>query len=87
MTPARPKLTFFVELEIDPLAELFARPEVVPFLAAEGCAVSMGLLDLSARPAAVVRHLESSGVPVTGWLLLDLEDGYWLNADNADRAC
>ncbi len=84
---ARPKLTFFVELEIDPLEELFARPEVVPFLAAQGCAVSMGLLDLSPRRAAVVRHLESSGVPVTGWLLLDVEDGYWLNADNADRAC
>jgi hypothetical protein len=84
---ARPKLTFFVELEIDPLEELFARPEVVPFLAAEDCAVSMGLLDLSPRRAAVVQRLESSGVPVTGWLLLDLEDGYWLNADNADRAC
>jgi hypothetical protein len=46
----------------------------------------MGLLDLSPRRAAVVRQLESSGVPVTGWLLLDLEDGYWLNADNADCA-
>ena len=86
MTPARPKLTFFVELEIDPLEELFERPDVVPFLAAEGCALSMGLLDLSPRRAAVVRRLESSGIPVTGWLLLDLEDGYWLNADNADRA-
>ena len=86
MTPARPNLTFFVELETPPLEELFGRPEVLPFLAAQGCAISMGLLDLSARRAAVVRQLQSSGIPVTGWLLLDLEDGYWLNADNADRA-
>jgi hypothetical protein len=86
MTPARPKLTFFVELETPPLEELFGRPEVLPFLAAQECAVSMGLLDLSDRRAEVVRKIESSGIPVTGWLLLDLEDGYWLNADNADRA-
>jgi hypothetical protein len=86
MTPAKPNLTFFVEVELEPLEELFARPEVVPFLAEQGCAISMGLLDLSPRRAAVVRQLESKGIPVTGWLLLDLEDGYWLNADNADRA-
>src|SRR2546430_6347791 len=36
--------------------------------------------------AAVVRGLETRGVPVTGWLLLDIADGYWLNADNPDRA-
>ena len=86
MKPAGPKLIFFVELELEPLEELFVHPDVVPFLAAQGCAVSMGLLDLSPRRAAVVRLLESNGIPVTGWLLLDEEDGYWLNADNADRA-
>jgi len=86
MTPAKPNLTFFVEVELEPLEALFARPEVVPFLAEQGCAVSMGLLDLSPRRAAVVRELESKGIPVTGWLLLDLADGYWLNADNTDRA-
>jgi hypothetical protein len=86
MNTGSPKLTFFVELETPPLEELFAEPEVLPFLAAQGCALSMGLLDLSERRAEVIRRLESSGIPVTGWLLLDLEDGYWLNADNADRA-
>jgi len=86
VTPGRPKLTFFVELELEPLEELFGQPDVVPFLAAQGCAVSMGLLDLSPRRATVVRLLESNEIPVTGWLLLDVEDGYWLNADNADRA-
>jgi hypothetical protein len=86
MSPAKPNLTFFVELEIDPLEELFGHSEVLPFLTAQGCAISMGLLDLSPRRAAVVRQLESRGIPVTGWLLLDVEDGYWLNADNAECA-
>ena len=81
-----PHLTFFVELESGPLVELFARPEVLSFLAEQGCAVSMGLLDLSGERAEAVRRLEARGVPVTAWLLLDVADGYWLNADNADRA-
>ncbi len=90
MTPAErgdgPALTFFVELAEEPLAELFARPEVVPFLAGGGHAVSMGLLDLSPRRAEIVRRLESQGVAVTGWLLLDVAEGYWLNADNPGPA-
>lgn len=86
MSSAKPNLTFFVEVELEPLEELFGQPEVLSFLAEQGCAVSMGLLDLSPRRGAVVREIESKGIPVTGWLLLDLEDGYWLNADNADRA-
>ena len=55
----RPNLTFFVEVELEPLEELFGQPEVVRFLAEHGCAISMGLLDLSPRRAAVVRELES----------------------------
>jgi hypothetical protein len=86
MTPGKPNITFFVELASEPLEALFERPEVLPFLAAQGCALSMGILDLTSSRAALVRRLESSGVPVTAWLLLDVKNGYWLNADNADRA-
>ena len=81
-----PDLTFFVELATGPLEALFEQPQVVPFLMAERCGVSMGLLDLSESRASLVQRLESSGIPVTAWLLLDEKDGYWLNADNADRA-
>jgi hypothetical protein len=86
MTSGKPNLTFFVELEAEPLEVLFERPEVLPFLTAQECAISMGMPDLSPSRASIVRRLESSGVPVTAWLLLDVKDGYWLNADNADRA-
>lgn len=78
-----PHLTFFVELASEPLVELFARPTVMQFLRDGGHAVSMGLLDLTSARADVVRRLEAAGVPVTAWLLLDVADGYWLNADNS----
>ena len=48
----------------------------MPFLAAEGCAVSMGLLDLSPRRAAVVRRLNQSGIPLIAWQLLPRDEGY-----------
>ena len=85
-TRDRPRLTFFVELAERPLETLFRRPDVLPFLREGGHAVSLGLVDLSRGRAEVVRHLEAAGVPVTAWLLLDVEDGYWLNADNAHLA-
>lgn len=79
-------LTFFVELEAEPLDALLSRSEVLPFLQAGGHALSMGLIDLDAKRARWVRRLEASGVPVTAWLLLDPAEGYWLNADNPERA-
>jgi hypothetical protein len=81
-----PHLTFFVELASARLVELFGREEVVPFLRDGGHRLAMGILDLTPERAAVVRTLEAAGVPVTAWLLLDVRDGYWLNADNAPSA-
>jgi hypothetical protein len=46
----------------------------------------MGMLDLEPDRARVVRDLEAAGIEVTAWLLLDRENGYWLNADNSDLA-
>lgn len=79
------RITFFVELPGDELAKLFADPAVSRFLADGGYALSMGILDLTAERAAIVRDLEGRGVPVTAWLLLDVKDGYWLNADNPEQ--
>lgn len=81
-----PSLTFFVELATPELKTLFATPLVFDFLRQGGHAISMGILDLTAARASIVRDLEAAGVPVTAWLLLDIADGYWLNADNPDRA-
>lgn len=81
----QPQLSFFVEL---PAAELCAvvQPAVIEVLARRGCRVSMAMIDLGAERAQVIRALEGAGVPVTAWLVLPKEQGYWLNADNAAQA-
>jgi hypothetical protein len=80
------RLTFGCELQTDELHDLFADPVVTDTLLELGGGVSLGLLDLSAGRAAVIRQLNEAGVPVTAWLLLPREQGYWFNADNAPQA-
>ncbi|RME82977.1 MAG: hypothetical protein D6775_09380 [Caldilineae bacterium] len=81
-----PRLTFACELETRPLQELFARSDVLSDLQDLGAGVAMGLLDFSAERAEVVRQLNRLGIPLTAWLLLPKEQGYWFNARNAAQA-
>ena len=78
-----PRLTFFCELEPGELQALFASPDLIDDLCSLQAGVSLGLLDLSPERAEVVRRLNAAGVPVTAWLLLKKEHGYWCNQDNA----
>jgi len=82
----KPHLTFFCELERGALRDLLAEPNVVATLRALGAGVSLGLIDLSAERAKAVRALNAAGIPVTAWLLLPREEGYWFNLDNAPQA-
>jgi hypothetical protein len=84
MTP--PRLTFFCELDAEPLRALFAEPAVLEHLVALRASISLGLMDLSEERAAVARHLHAAGVPVIAWLLLPAEEGYWFNLENAPQA-
>jgi hypothetical protein len=84
MTP--PRLTFFCELEAEPLQALFADPAVLEHLVALKASVSLGLLDLSTERAAVVQRLHAAGIPVIAWQLLPVEHGYWFNLDNVPQA-
>ena len=83
---ARPGLTFFCELEAEPLKELFDDPAVVDDLKTVGARVSMGLLDFSPGRRDVVRRLTEAGVPVVAWQLLPKEQGYWFNYNNSSQA-
>ncbi|MCC6751685.1 MAG: hypothetical protein IT371_28795 [Deltaproteobacteria bacterium] len=80
-----PSLTFFVELEVEPLAALLSEP-VLATLRAAGAGVAMAMLDLSAPRREAIAELNRRGIPVTAWLVLGTADGYWLTADNADLA-
>jgi hypothetical protein len=80
-----PQLTFFCELEIEPLKTLFT-DSLISDLVGLKAALSLGILDLSDERAQVVKRLNQAGVPVIGWLLLSKDQGYWFNLDNAPLA-
>jgi hypothetical protein len=81
-----PHLTFFCELGVETLEDLFSDPSVIQDLAVLEAGVSLGILDLSPPRAKVVRRLNQAGIPVVAWLLLPIEQGYWFNLDNASQA-
>jgi len=81
-----PKLTFACELESSELQALFSDQNVIDELLALRAGVSLGLLDLSPERAAVVQRFNAAGIPVTAWLLLPKDEGYWFNIDNAPQA-
>jgi hypothetical protein len=78
----QPNLTFFCELPADEMAKLFSSIELIKQLRQLNANISMGLLDLSSTRADVVKKLTRAGIPVTAWLLVPKEQGYWTNLDN-----
>lgn len=83
---ATPELTFFCELDAAALASLFATPGLEERLRALHARVSLGILDLSAERAAVVRRLNEVSIPVIAWQLLPKEQGYWFSLCNSREA-
>jgi len=81
-----PQITYACELEPQPLQNLFANPDVIPFLQHTRATVSIGILDLTPERAEVVRQLNEAGIPTTAWLLLPKDQGYWFNLDNFPQA-
>ena len=80
MTP--PRLTFFCELEVDPLEDLINEETIQDVKDLNG-SIALGIMDFSPRRAGVVRRLNQAGIPVIGWLLLPKEQGYWFNLKNS----
>lgn len=81
-----PQLVFACELATEPLQVLFSDPEVIMALSDLHAGVAISLIDLSQGRATVVRRLNQAGVPVTAWMALPKEQGYYLNADNEPQA-
>jgi hypothetical protein len=81
-----PRLSFACELASDDLTKLFADGTVLGQLVGLKASVTLGLVDLSAERAAIVRQLNAAHVPVYAWLLLPVDQGYWFNANNAPLA-
>jgi hypothetical protein len=81
-----PQLEFACELATEQLQSLFSKPDVIDDLRQLNAAVSLSLMDLSPGRAGVVRRLNEAGIPVTAWIALPKEEGYYLNAANAGEA-
>lgn len=79
-------MTFACELDPACLTALFADPAVITDLQALGAHVGLMLSDLSPARAAVVRRLNTAGVPVVAIPLVPVAEGYYFTADNAERA-
>jgi hypothetical protein len=82
---ALPKLTFFCELDAQPLKALFNK-QMVRHLKAMKASLSMGIRDMDPERVEVVQRLNQAGIPVIAWLLLPKEEGYWFNLRNAAQA-
>ena len=83
---SKPELTFFCELPTDQLQQLFDGRFLIDDLQDLGAKLSLGILDLSEERAMVVKRLNKAGLPVTAWLLLPEEQGYWFNIGNVKHA-
>ncbi|MCK5800750.1 MAG: hypothetical protein KAI47_26365 [Deltaproteobacteria bacterium] len=79
-------LTYFIELAAPALSELLARPGVIDGLVRQGAAVAMAILDLNPARREAIAALTARGIPVTAWLVLHRDAGYWLTADNGEVA-
>ncbi len=82
---SKPVLTFFCELESEPLSELFTGNKLINLLTKLDANLSLGLLDLSAGRAEVVKKLNKAKIPVTAWLLLEKDQGYWTSLDTIEE--
>jgi len=80
------ELTFFCELRADALKKLFEDRFVFDDLKTLNAGISLGILDFSPERAKVVQNLNRLCIPVTAWLLLPEEQGYWFNLGNSAEA-
>ncbi|HEX6291035.1 MAG TPA: hypothetical protein VFZ66_17750 [Herpetosiphonaceae bacterium] len=82
----RPDVIFFCELGPLALAELFEQPGLIDTLRSQQYGVALAMLDFSPQRTAAVRTLNARNIPVTAWLLLPVEEGYWFNLHNYPQA-
>jgi hypothetical protein len=82
----KPHLTFFCELDPQPLKKFFSDSTLLTKLKELDAAICLGIRDFSPERTGIVKTLNAAGIPITAWLLLPKEEGYWFNLDNAPHA-
>ncbi len=80
----RPQLIFACDRQTKELASLFT-PELIADLQDLHAGVALSTEDLSPERAQVVRQLNAAGIPMTAWIALPKEQGYYVNVSNAPQ--
>ena len=81
-----PVLVFASDRPTGELAASLSQSGVISDLKSLKAGIAIALPDLSAERANIVKQLNEAGIPVTAWLTLPTDQGYYLNAENAGAA-
>ena len=79
----QPRLNFFCELDTPRLKELINDGLTISLLKRLNAGISLATRDFTADRAELVKQLIDDDIPVTCWLVLPEESGYWSNAGNS----
>jgi len=81
---ARPRLIFACDRQTPDLEALIT-PELISDLKQLNGGIALSTEDLSPARAQIVRKLNAAGIPMTAWIALPKEQGYYVNASNAPQ--
>jgi hypothetical protein len=80
----RPQLIFACDRQTKELAALFT-PELIADLKDLNAGVALSTEDFTPERAQVVRQLNAAGIPMTAWVALPKEQGYYVNVSTAPQ--
>lgn len=92
--PRNVKVGFFVEYNKDvvepekrgeALMELFKKDDLADFLAKNNFEITLAMTRLDDKTAETIKYLNEKKVPVTAWIVLEDNEGYWTNKTNVDK--
>ena len=76
-------MVFATEGSTEELRALVAKPEVIAELQEMHAGIAVGTAEMGSERAEIIQKLNEAGIPVTAWLTLPKEQGYYINASNA----
>jgi hypothetical protein len=79
-----PKLVFACDRPTSQLAALFT-PQLIADLKELNAGIALSTEDFSPARAQIVQQLNAAGIPMTAWIVLPKEQGYYVNASNPQQ--
>lgn len=80
----RPQLIFACDRQTKELEPLFT-PELISDLKELNAGIALSTEDFSPERAQIVRRLNAAGIPMTAWIALPKDQGYYVNASTAPQ--